>query len=82
MRAATSLPAPAGPVMSTRLLAGATRSMPWITSRSADESPIRSTSLPARSRSSSFSRLSRAASIARSISSKSRSDLNGFSMKS
>ena len=44
--------------------------------------PVSSVSVPARSRSSAFSLASRAASSARRVTSSSRSDLNGFSMKS
>jgi len=82
MRATTSLPEPAGPVISTRLLAGATRSMIWRTWWMAAERPTSWVSVPARRRSSSFSRLRRMASIARLTASTRRSAANGFSMKS
>src|SRR5579883_1236285 len=81
-RAITSFPAPAGPVMRTRLPVGATFSICWRRWFAAAEAPTRSVSLPARRRSSWFSRRSRAASIARSTMRRRRSDLNGFSMKS
>jgi hypothetical protein len=48
----------------------------------AGEVPTSAGSPPARSRSSAFSRRSRAASMARWITTSSRSALNGFSMKS
>ena len=81
-RATTSLPAPAGPVMSTRLPVGATRSIAWRKALIAGALPTISVGSPARSFSSSFSRLSRAASIARWTTSSSRSALKGFSIKS
>ncbi len=82
MRAATSLPEPAGPVISTREPVGATRSTPERSADMAALSPVSPVSAPARRRSSAFSRDSRAASSARRTTSSSRSDLNGFSMKS
>ena len=81
-RATTSLPAPAGPEISTRLPVGATLSIDWRTWLTAEDRPINSASPPARSFSSWFSRFSRAASMARSTISRRRSALNGFSMKS
>ena len=82
MRATTSFPDPASPVMRTRLLVGATRSMAWRTWLMAGERPISSLSGPARSLNSSISRLRFAASMARATTSTRRSALNGFSMKS
>ncbi len=82
MRAATSLPEPAGPVISTREPVGATRSTPERSADMAALSPVSPVSAPARRRSSAFSADSRAASSARRTTSSSRSDLNGFSMKS
>ena len=82
MRATTSLPEPAGPVMRTRLLAGATRSTAWRTWAMAPDWPNNSVSVPARNRNSSFSRRRRAASMARSTSRIMRFAVNGFSMKS
>ena len=61
----TSLPEPGAPVISTRLPVGATRSICWRSWLTAGEAPTRSSSPPARSRSSAFSRRSCAASIAR-----------------
>ena len=61
----TSLPEPGAPVISTRLPVGATRSICWRSWSIAGEAPTRSISPPARSFSSSFSRRSRAASMAR-----------------
>ena len=82
MRQATSLPDPAGPLISTRDPVGATRSMPARSALTAALVPVRVASTPARSRSSAFSRARRDASSARRMMSSSRSDLNGFSMKS
>ena len=82
MRATTSLPLPAGPWISTREPVGATRSTPARRPPIAALSPVSTVSGPARSRSSAFSRASAAASSARRTTSSSRSDLNGFSMKS
>lgn len=81
-RATASLPTPAGPVIMTRLPVGATRSIACRTAFMAGDEPISSDGSPARMRSSSFSRLRRAASIARATTSSRRSALNGFSMKS
>ena len=82
MRAATSLPAPAGPVISTRDPVGATFSIAPRNWPSGEDPPTSSVSGPARSFSSLTSRFSRAASSARATISSSRSDLKGFSMKS
>ncbi len=82
IRAATSLPEPAAPEISTRDPVGATRSIWPRTATIGGLSPCRLVSGPARSRSSAFSRASRAASSARRTTSSSRSDWNGFSMKS
>ncbi len=82
MRAATSLPDPAGPLINTRDPVGATRSTAARNCVIAPLCPVSSDSAPARSRNSAFSRDSRAASSARRTISSSRSDLNGFSMKS
>ncbi len=82
MRAATSLPLPGGPDSRTRLPVGATRSTAWRSWVIAVDTPISSISVPDLSRSSSFSRFSRADSRARSRISSRRSALNGFSMKS
>ena len=82
IRATTSLPEPAAPLISTREPVGDTRStlarnwtMAWL-------SPVSVVSGPARRRSSAFSRASAAACSARRTISSSRSDWNGFSMKS
>ena len=64
---------PAAPVIRTRLPVGATRSICWRSWLAAGEAPTRSSSPPARSRSSAFSRRSWAASIARATTSSSRS---------
>ncbi len=82
MRAATSLPDPAGPWISTREPVGATRSTPARSPAMAPLSPVSAVSAPTRSRSSAFSRASRAASSARRACSSRRSDWNGFSRKS
>ena len=82
MRAATSLPEPAGPAISTREPVGATRSIELRSEEMAGLSPVRSVSGPARRRSSAFSVARREASSARRTTSSRRSDLKGFSMKS
>ena len=81
-RAASSLPAPGGPEMSTRELVGPSRSMTRCRLAIAAELPIMRLAAPARARSSLTSRLSREVSSARSATRISRSALNGFSMKS
>ena len=81
-RAATSLPTPAGPMMSTRLPVAATRFSVARTALIAVELPVRSTSRPAEARSDATSRLSRSVSVARATMSSNRSASNGFSMKS
>jgi hypothetical protein len=73
IRAATSLPTPAGPLISTRELVGAILSMAARSCVMAGEEPISSVSLPARSLRSLISRLSFAASSARATISSSRS---------
>ena len=80
MRATISLPEPAGPAIRTRLSVGATRSIAARSWAIGVETPISSASSPTRWRSCWFSRLSRAASMARSTISSSRSALNGFSI--
>ena len=82
MRAATSLPDPAGPWISTREPVGATRSTPARSAVIAPLSPVSAVSAPARSLSSAFSRASLAASSARRVWISKRSDWNGFSRKS
>ncbi len=82
MRAATSLPEPAGPWISTREPVGATRSTPARSAAMALLSPVSVVSAPTRSRNSAFSRASLAASSARRAWISSRSDWNGFSRKS
>ena len=81
-RAATSLPEPGGPLIMMREPVGATRSIAWRTRIMAGALPISSVSSKARCRSSMTSRRSWLASMARWIACSSRSDLNGFSMKS
>ena len=81
-RATVSLPAPEGPVISTRLPVGATRSSWLRTLAAAPDEPTNVTSPPARRRRLTFSRRSRSASMARSTTSSRRSALKGFSMKS
>ena len=80
--ATISLPAPGGPVISTRLLVGATFLIADFSCEIPVDVPIRSSTCPTLRRSSSFSLLSRAVSMARLTIGTSRSDLNGFSMKS
>ncbi len=81
-RAEVSLPAPAGPVISMRLLAGATLAMVWRRCWAAAEPPGKPSGVALSVRSRRFSRFSDADSSARSTTSSSRSDLNGFSRKS
>ena len=81
-RAATSLPAPAGPVTRTRLPVLATRFSVARTALITAELPVNSSPCPWFSRSRVFSRRSRSVSVARSTRCSSRSASNGFSMKS
>ncbi len=81
-RATISLPDPAEPVIRTRLPVGATFATACFSWFMAIELPSRSLGGPARRRSSSFSSLSWADSIARSTTSSRWSALKGFSMKS
>ena len=81
-RATNSLPEPAGPGIRTRLLAWATLLMVERSACAAAERPIRPLGTMVWARSRRFSRLSVAASMARSTTTTRRSDLNGFSMKS
>ena len=82
IRAATSLPAPAGPEMSTRLPVCATRFKVARTALIEEEFPVKSLLPQLVSRRRVFSRRSRSVSVARSTNSSSRSASNGFSMKS
>ena len=79
-RATSSLPEPALPRISTRLLVGATRSRAARSWFMAGDLPIISELTTERSRSSRTSRCSLEASSARSVTSSSRSALKGFSM--
>ncbi len=81
-RATSSLPEPDGPMIMTRLLVGATRSMVCLSWFMAADMPIRSKVSPLRSLRSETSRFSFEVSSARSAMRISRSALNGFSMKS
>ena len=81
-RAASSLPEPEGPIIMTRLLVGAMRSIVWRNWLMADDMPIRSNVSPLRCLRSETSRLSFDVSIARSATRINRSALKGFSMKS
>ena len=81
-RAATSLPAPAGPLISRRLPVLDTRFSVARTWLIALELPVNSSAVTKPSRSRAFSRRSRSVSVARATSSSRRSASNGFSMKS
>ena len=81
-RATSSLPDPAGPEIRTRLLAWATLAMVLRSAWAACDRPIRPEGVMVWARRRRFSRLRVAASMARSTTTTSRSDLNGFSMKS
>ncbi len=81
-RAASSLPAPGGPAMRMRLLVGATREIMLRSCWAAAERPLSPSGVIACVRRRRFSRLSAAASSARSTTSSRRSDLKGFSRKS
>ena len=80
VRAVSSLPAPDGPMISTRLFVGATRSIMWRRLFIALLAPSSSGASPLRWRSCLISRLSEDASSARSVINTSRSALNGFSI--
>ena len=82
VRAASSLPQPGSPVISTRALVGATRSIVWRSWFTTVVRPTIRSAWTERVLSSRTSRRSREASSARSATSTSRSALNGFSMKS
>ena len=82
MRAASSLPAPEGPTISTRLLVGATFSTVWRRWLIEGERPTSDDGAGAICLSTLTSRLRREFSSARSATSTRRSALNGFSMKS
>ena len=82
VRAVSSLPAPEGPTMRTRLLVGAMCSTVWRSWLIEDEWPTMLVGSGAIAFSSRTSRLSREVSSARSATSTRRSALNGFSMKS
>jgi len=82
MRATVSLPEPAEPVISTRLLAGATLAIICRNCWAARDRPIRPSGVRAWVRRRRFSRRRLADSMARSTISNSRSDLNGFSRNS
>ena len=81
-RAASSLPEPAPPEMSTRELAGPSFSMMRLRFPTADDEPTMWSAAPPRALSSLTSRLRRDVSSARSATRIRRSALNGFSMKS
>ena len=82
VRAASSLPEPEGPTIRMRLLALAARSMVWRNWFMQAERPVRTLAVGASCLSSFTSRLRREVSSARVATRISRSDLNGFSMKS
>ena len=82
MRAVSSLPVPGAPAISTRELAGPTLSMTWRSWLALVDLPTTRSAVSDRVLSSTFSRLSREVSSARSATSTSRSALKGFSMKS
>ena len=81
-RATSSLPEPGGPAIRMRLLAGATLEMVLRSACAATDLPIRPLGVSVWARRRRFSRFREAASSARSTTTTSRSDLNGFSMKS